>query len=174
MDKNRTSIMKKIYLFDWGDTIMKNFPDETGKMNTWQKVQPMPNAEKMLRELSKYSDCFIATNAKDSEKIDIIKALQRVGLNKYFKGIFCYKEIGFSKPTIEYFNFILDKLKANKDDLVMVGDNIESDITGARIFGIDTILYDPNNKHPNYKGVKIMNLIEIIEKIKSTKAQQCI
>jgi putative hydrolase of the HAD superfamily len=33
--------MKKIYLFDWGDTIMKNFPDETGKMNTWQKIQPM-------------------------------------------------------------------------------------------------------------------------------------
>ena len=158
--------MKKVFLFDLGDTIMKNFPKETGKMYTWQKVEAMPNAEKMLEELTQHTDCYIATNAKDSGKKDIIKALQRVELHKYFKDIFCYRDIGFSKPSKDYYNAILDKLKVKKDNLVMVGDSIESDITGAKSFGIDTILYDPNNKYPDYKGMKITNLLTIIEDIK--------
>jgi len=158
--------MKKVFLFDWGDTIMKNFPEETGKMYTWHKVEAMPNAEKMLEELTQYTDCYIATNAKDSEKEDIIKALQRAGLHKYFKDIFCYRDIGLSKPSKDYFNAILYKLKVKKDNLVMIGDNIESDIAGAKRFGIDTILYDTDNKYPDYKGVKIKNLQTIIEYVK--------
>jgi len=88
--------MKKIFLFDWGDTIMQDFPHEIGKMHTWLKVEAMPNADKMLNELSKKADCYLATNARDSSKLDIFKALERVNLHKYFKDIFCYIEIGFS------------------------------------------------------------------------------
>ena len=156
--------MEKVFLFDWGDTIMKNFPDETGKMYTWHKVEVMPNAEIMLHKLSQHADCYIATNAKDSERGDIIKALQRVGLHKYFKDIFCFREIGYSKPSDDYFNAILNKLEVKKDNLVMIGDSLESDIKGAKSFGIETILYDPNNKYPDYKGTKIANLLMIFRK----------
>jgi len=135
-------------------------------MNTWHKVEAMPNAEKMLRELSQLTDCYLATNAKDSDKKDIIKTLKRVNLHKYFKDIFCCREIGFSKPSKDYFDAIIDKLMVKKENIVMVGDNLESDIYGAQRSGIDTILYAPQNKYPDYDGIRITDLLMIVENIK--------
>jgi FMN phosphatase YigB (HAD superfamily) len=154
--------MEKIYLFDWGNTIMRDFPDEKGAMYSWNKVEIMPNADKMLQKLFKKNDCYLATKAKDSTKEDIIKALKRVNLDIYFKDIFCFKEFGVSKPSKEYFDLILESLRVNKENLVMVGDNLESDIYGVQKYGIDTILYDPGNNHPDYAGQKIWNLIQLI------------
>ncbi len=154
--------MKKVFLFDWGDTILKNFPNETGKMYAWQIVEAMPNAEKMLSELSQLADCYLATNAKESNKEDIIKALQRVNLHKYFKDIFCYKEIGFFKPSKEYFDTIVEKLNIEKSEIVMIGDNLETDIKGAESNGIESILYDYNDEYKDYQGVRITDLVSII------------
>ena len=154
--------MKKIYLFDWGDTIMKNFPSEKGKMNTWQKVESMPNAEKMLRELTQRADCYLATNAKDSDKGDILEALERVNLHKYFKDIFCYKEIGFSKPSKEYFDTIVARLNVGINEIIFVGDNLKTDIKGAENNGIESILYDFKDEYKDYHGARITDLLKII------------
>lgn len=151
-----------IYLFDWGDTIMKDYPDEKGAMCNWEKVDLMPNADKLLMALSQKSDCYLATNAKDSTKDDIIKALNRVGLDIYFKDIFCYRQLGVSKPSKEYFDLILEKLHVNRDDIIMVGDNIETDIYGVQKLGINTILYDPTNVHKEYTGRKVTDLLTIL------------
>ncbi len=155
--------MKEAYLFDWGDTIMKDFPNEKGAMYTWDKVEIMPYADKMLEGLSKKTNCYLATNAKDSTKADIIKALKRVQLDTYFKDIFCFRELGFSKPSKEYFDLIIKKLGIDKENIVMVGDNIDSDIYGVQKNNIDTILYDPEDKFKNYKGHKISNLMMLLE-----------
>lgn len=123
--------MKKVYLFDWGDTIMKDFPDEKGAMFTWEKIEIMPNADKMLEKLSSKAKCCLATNAKDSSKEDIIKALKRVHLDQYFTDIFCYRELGVGKPSKEYFDLVVSKLKEKKENMIMIGDNIVSDINGV-------------------------------------------
>jgi FMN phosphatase YigB (HAD superfamily) len=155
--------MKKAYLFDWGDTIMRDFPDEKGAMYTWNKLEIMPFADKMLLELSQKTNCYLATNAKDSTKEDIIKALKRVHLDPYFKDIFCFRELGVSKPSKEYFDLIIKKLGIDKEHIVMIGDNIDSDIHGVQKNGIDAILYDPYNKYENYEGHKITNLMRLLD-----------
>lgn len=153
--------MKKKLLFDWGDTIMRDFPNETGKMCEWQKVEAMPNAEKALKELSQLTNCYIATNAIDSNKEDIIKALKRVNLHCYFKGIFCYKEIGHLKPSKEYFETIKKKINVNSEDLIIVGDNLDSDIKGAQNSGIDGILYASKEKYPDFTGNRVNDLLMV-------------
>jgi FMN phosphatase YigB (HAD superfamily) len=155
--------MKKVYLFDWGDTIMKDFQDEKGPMYTWNKVEIIPLADKMLQVLSTKADCYLVTNAKDSTKEDIIKALTKVNLNKFFKDIFCFKELGVSKPSKQYFDLIMKRLGVKKEDIVMIGDNIKSDIQGVKNIGIDAILFDPENKYPNYSGRKITNLMMVLD-----------
>ncbi len=154
---------KKFILFDWGNTIMRDFTDETGVMYKWNKVESMPNAEKILVELSGFADCFIATNAKDSEKSDIVKALQRVELHRYFIDIFCFKELGVAKPAFAYFNAIANCLQASKNEMVMIGDDLIADVEGATNFGIDAVLYDFDNKYQNYNGFKINNLLQLLE-----------
>jgi FMN phosphatase YigB (HAD superfamily) len=156
-------IKKKAYLFDWGDTIMRDFPDKSGSMCTWDKVEIMPCADTMLKELSKKTHCYLATNAKDSSKVDIIKALQRVHIDKFFKDIFCYKEIGFSKPSKEYFDTVINRLQLDKKNIIIIGDNIDSDIYGVQKVGIDTILYDSEGRYSDYKGLRISNLMTILD-----------
>lgn len=154
--------MKKVYLFDWGGTIMKDFPDQKGPMYTWKKIEIMPNADTMLERLSKKTACYLATNAKDSTKEDIIKALKRVKLDKFLKDIFCFRELGVAKPSNAYFSAIISKLGLKLEDIVMVGDNLKSDIHEVQKHGIATILYDPQDRYKEYTGRKVTDLIMLL------------
>lgn len=156
---------RNVFLFDWGDTIMKDFPNRRGAMYTWRKVEAVHNAEKTLRELSKVADCYLATNAKDSDKEDIIKALRRVGLQSFFKDVFCYQMIGCFKPSESYFKRVIEILNVPRQNVIMVGDSLENDIMGALDFGIEAILFDPYDKYPDFKGKKISNLLKLIEEV---------
>lgn len=153
--------MKTIFLLDWGNTLMRDFPDENGVMYLWSKVEAMPGAEAMLKALSRKGRCYVATNAKDSMKADIEKALVRGGLYKYFVDIFCYREIGFAKPSADYFNTIIERLKCKPSDMLMIGDSIEADIEGAEESGIEGILYDPENIFTQYSGKRVSNLADV-------------
>ena len=154
--------MKTVFLFDWGNTIMKDYDGKPGPMSAWDKVEMMPFADTMLKELSQKADCFLATNAKESGKDEIIKALKRVGLDIYFKNVFCFRELGVTKPSNAYFELIVAMLGTDKESIVMVGDSIETDILGAQEYGIDAVLYDPENAYPDYHGLKITNLPELL------------
>ena len=153
---------KKVFLFDWGNTLMKDFPDEKGPMYSWNKVMIMPDTDKMLNELYKTADCYIATNARDSNKEDIIKALRRVHIDHFIKDIFCYKEIGFPKPSKEYFSEVFKRLNTDIENVTMVGDSLENDISGAVKFGFNAVLFDPENKYSGYHGLKISKLTDLL------------
>ena len=55
------------------------------------------------------------------------------------------------------------KRKLNNNNCVMIGDNLEFDILNPLKHGIDAILYDPDNRYPEFNGKKIRNLIELIK-----------
>ncbi len=153
--------MKTAFLFDWGNTIMKDFPDQSGPMWTWDRVEIMPGADVMLRTVSSLADCYIATNAKDSDKEDILRALKRVDLDVYFRDIFCYRELKVAKPAKAYFDRILIRIKAKKQEMIMIGDNLKTDVEGVIENEIDAILYDYENLYPDYPGMKISNWNEL-------------
>ena len=160
--------MYKAILFDWGNTLMVDFPDEKGPMYSWKKVVATQNALMAVKKLSLTIKCYIATNAKDSSKEDIYKALRIVGLEKYIEDIFCYKEIGFEKPTIEYFEVVINRLGIGREEIMFIGDDFEKDYLGARKNGINSILYDPNNKQMDIKD-RIIDLLEIMNVLRQTK-----
>ena len=84
-----------------------------------------------------------------------------VGIDKYITDIFCSKEIGFQKPSKEYFKTILNRFNLNPEEIVFVGDDIEKDIYGASRIGIIPIHYDPHSIS-NFEGLKMGNLINLI------------
>jgi len=43
----------KAIIFDWGDTVMCDFPEYTGPMAYWPKVEVVPGIEKALQQLQK-------------------------------------------------------------------------------------------------------------------------
>lgn len=157
--------MIKAILFDWGDTLMKDFQDESGPMYKWKKIEAVDYAEESLAKLSNSIPCYLATNAKSSTKEEIYKALKKVHLEKYIKDVFCYKDIGYSKPTREYFMEILKRLSLKPDEIVMIGDNFENDIEGVKKHGFYAIYFAHSNKS-DYNGLTIESLLDIEEAIK--------
>ena len=153
--------MIKAVLFDWGNTLMVDYHDQIGAMYTWSKIETTKNAKECLETVSMRFHCFLATNSNDSNKDEIYKALNIVGLDKYITDVFCSKEIGFQKPSKEYFKTIINRLNLNPDEIVFVGDDIEKDVYGASNVGIIPIHYDPHSIS-DFEGLKLENLINLI------------
>lgn len=161
--------MVKVVLFDWGNTLMIDYPDQNGPMYTWSKINTTKNAKECLEKVSIIFPCFLATNSDDSDKNEIYKALRIVGIDKYITDIFCSREIGFKKPSSEFFKTIISQLELAPDEIVFVGDDIIKDIYGARKAGIIPILYDPYSKS-DFEGLKIKDLINLIDTLRSLKS----
>ena len=39
-------------LFDWGDTLMRDFPEFSGPMASWSHVEALPNVKEVLERTS--------------------------------------------------------------------------------------------------------------------------
>jgi len=136
---------KGCLLFDWGDTLMRDFKEFNGPMNDWPRVEAIPGAAGMLAALHSDWILAIATNAGDSDELDIRAAMQRVDLNRWLDKIYCFKKIGHKKPSREFYQCILDDLKLAPQFVCMVGDNYEADVLGANACGIPAIWFNSHS-----------------------------
>lgn len=94
--------------------------------------------------------------------------LKATDIEKYFNYIFISGEMGFQKPDIEYFDIVLNKIKANKNDCIVIGDRLESDILGAMNSNIDSIWLNlkrdelPINFKPTFIIEDLIELLDLL------------
>ena len=88
---SRIARESRCVLFDWGDTLMRDFPDFTGPMAAWTHVEAIPNVRQVLVELQPQWTLALATNSIDSDEAAIWKALARVGLHSLLDKVFCFQ-----------------------------------------------------------------------------------
>ena len=91
------------------------------------------------------------------------------GLSKYFDKIFISQRVGYNKPSIMFFNAVFDEISHfNKDETIILGDSISSDILGGINAGIKTCLFNPK-KHKNdiahYQISKLSEFIKLLDNI---------
>lgn len=70
------------------------------------------------------------------------KKLTSCGLQTYFDSIILSEDAGANKPARRFFDYALTHSGAKPQNTVMIGDNLNTDIVGARNAGIDTILFN--------------------------------
>lgn len=92
--------------------------------------------------------------------------LHRSGLDRVFDDVFISDSIGYEKPTNAFFDVVFDKIGAyDKNDILIVGDSLTSDMQGGNNCGIKCCWYNPegniNNKNLRIDYV-INNLNEIL------------
>ncbi len=129
-------------LFDWGDTLMRDNKNLSAPMKDWPVVEAIPGAAEILPVLQTYWILGIATNADVSDEKDIRAALQRVNLNQWLDKIYCAKTIGYTKPSLEFYRYIVNDLRLPPQSLFMVGDNYEADVLGANRCGIRGVWFN--------------------------------
>ena len=150
------------YIFDWGGTLMVDFPDARGPMCAWEQVAAVEGARETLVALHREAGCYLATNAQDSKESDIIKALERVGLADHIDRVFCFENVGYRKPSLDFFNTILAAIEASPSRTVMVGDSLDTDVAGALAAGLHGIWYNPTGLEGELKGVGVIrSLVEL-------------
>ncbi len=76
------------------------------------------------------------------------KKLERSGLDQLLDGAFISDRIGFEKPDARFFIPVFERLEADvpgirKDEILIVGDSLTSDIQGGVNAGIRTCWYHP-------------------------------
>jgi YjjG family noncanonical pyrimidine nucleotidase len=71
--------------------------------------------------------------------------LRATDIEKYFSNVFVSGEMGCQKPDIEYFDKVLFSIKAKKEECLVIGDRLESDILGAMNSNIDSAWLNIDN-----------------------------
>ena len=130
-------------IFDWGDTVMRNFPGASGPMAFWPRVEAVAGVAAAVEALSRSYVLAIGSNAGESDADLVRAALERVDLAHYFDHIFTSRDLGCAKPKEEFFRAVLKALDCRPDEAVMVGDSYEIDILGAHAAGLRTVWYNP-------------------------------
>jgi putative hydrolase of the HAD superfamily len=136
------SVKNRAILFDWGDTLMKVFPEYSGPMKDWPRVEAVPGAAEMLERLHKDWTLCLATNAADSDEAEIRAALRRVDLERHLDKVYCFKNIGYKKPAREFFEYILRDLGLPPEQVIMVGDDYVADVLGAQQAGLKAVWFN--------------------------------
>jgi len=124
---------------------MRVFPDFSGPMSKWPRLEAIPYARESLTALRPGWIVALATNAVDSGEAEIRDALARVQLDECVDRVFCYQHVGSKKPSPLFFEFILSDLGLDPSRITMVGDNFEEDVLGANKSGMRAVWFNPRS-----------------------------
>jgi putative hydrolase of the HAD superfamily len=127
-----------------------------------QKSLLFPYTHEALEYLYKKYKLYILTNGfREVQETKVRKC----GLEKYFVRVFTSEEKGILKPQPAIFEWVISTVNAQKDTCLMIGDDMEVDIKGAKNAGIDQVWFNPDGikRHfkPTYEIKSLMELTEI-------------
>ena len=93
------------------------------------------------------------------------KKLRACGLFDYFDTIILSEDAGANKPSKQFFDYALQKSGAVKAKTLMIGDNFNTDILGAKQAGFDTAYF---NRFPDYPApepvtFEVTNLSQLMD-----------
>ena len=135
--------MIRAIVFDWGDTIMRNIPGQSGPMAHWPRVEAVAGVGEILRALHPTYHLALATNAQASDTELVRTALQCVGLDTCFDSLFTARDLGAAKPDLRFFRAMSLRLGCRPEEVVMVGDDYLADVVGAKDAGWQAIWFNP-------------------------------
>jgi len=128
-------------------------------------IVPIKNSQEILKYLyQKQYEIYIVTNSP--EKV-IENKIGKANIKEYIKETFSAEYAGHMKPHNEFFEIFFKKMDiSNKDDIILIGDEIETDIIGSINNGIDSCWFNMKKKNNNTKfkpNYEINDLIELKE-----------
>lgn len=132
LDVSKAEEFNSHYQYDLGDTIVFN-----------------DNAFELLKSIK-----VPQIGVTNGTKIAQTKKIKASHLDEVVERIFISEDVGAEKPTPEFFVPVFDYIKQNygdikKDEIVIIGDSLTSDIQGGNNAGIAVIWYNKEHKKNN-------------------------
>ena len=95
------------------------------------------------------------------------RKLRSCGLHNHFDTIVLSEDAGVNKPSPLFFDYAIEKTGAQKETTLMIGDNFQTDILGAKRYGLDTAYFNRFPDYPaaepvTYEVTQLRQLMEIL------------
>ena len=95
----------------------------------------LPGAKETLAALAGHYRLFLISNGMPNIQYPRLKAAQ---IDSYFEKIFISEEIGAQKPSTSFFDHVFQTIDMPKEQCLVIGDSLTSDIAGGRAYGLAT------------------------------------
>jgi putative hydrolase of the HAD superfamily len=99
-----------------------------------------PYTHEILNYLYEKYPLYILTNGFRETQFSKMK---NCDLTKYFRNVFTSETIGYNKPHPKIFHWAMSSVNGRKEECLMIGDDFEVDILGARSCGMDQVFFNP-------------------------------
>lgn len=142
----------KLLLFDWGDTLMRDFRDKDGPMCFWDHIEVIEGVEEVLSVCYETYPMMVASNSGFSTTDMVVKALFRGGIDKYFSHFFTSKDIGCEKPDPRFFRHIIEHTRLEPAQMAFIGNDYRKDIEAAKNAGMHTFFFNENNLQDSFEA----------------------
>jgi len=138
-------------------------------------IRLYPGVTEALKKLR--ADGYRLWLLSNAQRVFTAYELNALGLVPYFDGIYISSDFSCRKPDRRFFDALLRERQLDRKTCLMIGNDLETDIAGARNAGLDTLYMhtnltppdqrpaDPENPH-EYEGWDWEALTEIIEKLR--------
>lgn len=126
-----------------------------------RQARLLPNTIEILEYLAPNYELHILTNGFDD--VQSIK-LECSGINNYFQSVITSESAGHKKPALDFFSHALSSTDVQSHEVIMVGDNLKTDIAGAINASIDAVYFNPSgNGRPHKAHHEITDLLELTD-----------
>ena len=129
-------ITLKAIAFDWGHTLMDERRDEHIPIDE-RLIHLMPGVADVLPQLTR--PLAVWANTRIAAEAAVWGWLERAALAPLFQWVITSVDAGVRKPAPGFFQYTLARCGLTRDDVLFVGNQLNSDITGAEAFGIRTV-----------------------------------
>ena len=147
-------------------TIAEKFNEEY-QLRLGDTIVFCENAYELIEELGHSVKQYGVTNGTFVAQK---RKLTNSGLDKLLEHTFISDNLGYEKPAKEFFDIVLNEIgDYEKDEILIVGDSLTSDILGGINAGIKTCWYNPEKKKnsdliiPTYEIASLEELKGIIK-----------
>jgi 2-haloacid dehalogenase len=122
----------------------------------------LPGAKVLLEKLAVQRKLALITNGlKEVQR----RRIQNTGIEEFFDVIIISDEIGVAKPSTAFFDYTFEVLgHPEKENTLVIGDSLNSDILGGNNYGLKTCWYNPNRLVAN-SGVVPHYQIQTLEEL---------
>ncbi|PFA62159.1 haloacid dehalogenase [Bacillus sp. AFS015802] len=150
------------------DSVLGEELSEKFRQERNQRPYVYEDTFRVLQELNGKYQLLLLTNG--SPHLQNTKLDKTPELLPYFQEVIISGEVGKGKPDRAMFEHALERLQLQKEEVIMVGDNLNTDILGASNMGITTIWINrrgqtPQQVVPDYEAKELHEVIHIVKNV---------
>lgn len=152
-------VLKKLHLED--STLIEDL-DRKYINRCPQKGGMIFFAKEIIEKLAKHYEIHVITNG--FQVIQEVK-LANSGIDHHIRSLITAEKIGYSKPDRRIFKHALEHVGAQREESLMIGDNLITDIGGARKYNIDQVFFNPSKIVHRHKVTYEVHCLSELEKL---------